>query len=311
MNIVNYVNGLIKKASGKAEDGGDYADVLDKINEINSSGRLPEKPRVEAGASYERLEYDAPSDEEINNAAENSLSEYRRAGEASVENEIAALIEKYSSDKSANSEAYARTIKSLEDAYASAVEAAGNDALKRGLARSSIAANTVAALNSEKAGKAASAAESYYLAERDLEEKLAGLEVKRQKAMDDFNISYTAKLTEEINRLKAQRDELMSEALKYNNSLTEKENEEKLERQKAESELYTEALGQAKAERELQDNLSAAEQDKKYQEIYGVLRDKLLTMSAQEAQNEIKNNSIYRAYLSDAYFYKLYDEFGR
>ena len=66
-----------------------------------------------------------------------------------------------------------------------------------------------------------------------------------------------------------------------------------------------------KAERELQDNLSAAEQDKKYQEIYGVLRDKLLTMSAQEAQNEIKNNSIYRAYLSDAYFYKLYDEFGR
>lgn len=188
---------------------------------------------------------------------------------------------------------------------------AGNDALKRGLARSSIAANTVAALNSEKAGKAASAAESYYLAERDLEEKLAGLEVKRQKAMDDFNISYTAKLTEEINRLKAQRDELMSEALKYNNSLTEKENEEKLERQKAESELYTEALGQAKAERELQDNLSAAEQDKKYQEIYGVLRDKLLTMSAQEAQNEIKNNSIYRAYLSDAYFYKLYDEFGR
>ena len=189
MNIVNYVNGLIKKASGKAEDGGDYADVLDKINEINSSGRLPEKPRVEAGASYERLEYDAPSDEEINNAAESSLSEYRRAGEASVENEIAALIEKYSSDKSANSEAYARTIKSLEDAYASAVEAAGNDALKRGLARSSIAANTVAALNSEKAGKAASAAESYYLAERDLEEKLAGLEVKRQKAMDDFNIS--------------------------------------------------------------------------------------------------------------------------
>lgn len=65
MNIVNYVNGLIKKVSGKADDNGDYSDVLDKINEINSSSRLPEKPNVEAGASYERLEYDAPSDEEI------------------------------------------------------------------------------------------------------------------------------------------------------------------------------------------------------------------------------------------------------
>ena len=54
-----------------------------------------------------------------------------------------------------------------------------------------------------------------------------------------------------------------------------------------------------------------AEQEARYQQIYGILRDKLLTMSAQEAQNEIRNNSIYRTYLSDAYFYKLYDEFGR
>ena len=129
--------------------------------------------------------------------------------------------------------------------------------------------------------------------------------------MDEFNISYTAKLTEEINKLKEQREELKNEAIKYNNTLAEKEENERIEREKAESDLYSEALSQAKAERDLTDNPGVAEQDSRYQQIYTLLRDKLLTMSAQEAQNEVRNNSIYRAYLSDAYFYKLYDEFAR
>ena len=255
------------------------------------------------GITYDRIEYDAPTDEEIEKNAQNSLKEYQQSGISSIENEIAALLEKYTSDKTVNTQAYENTLKSLNEAYESAIEAANNDAIKRGLARSSIALNTNAAINSEKAEKAAAASAEYNRLDADLTSKINGLEVERQKAMDEFNISYTAKLTEEINKLKEQREELKNEAIKYNNSLAEKEESERIEREKAESDLYSEALSQAKAERDLK--------EARYQQIYGILRDKLLTMSAQEAQNEIRNNSIYRTYLSDAYFYKLYDEFGR
>ena len=311
MNISTYIRGLVQKASGKADDNSDYADILDKINEINATTQIPEKPDLGDGITYDRIEYDAPSDEEIEKRAQDSLKEYEQAGVSSIENEIAALLEKYTSDKNVNTAAYESTLKSLNDAYQSAIEAANNDALKRGLARSSIALNTTAAINSEKADKAAAAAAEYNRQDADLTSKINGLEVERQKAMDEFNISYTAKLTEEINKLKEQREELKNEAIKYNNTLAEKEENERIEREKAESDLYSEALSQAKAERDLTDNPGMAEQDSRYQQIYTLLRDKLLTMSAQEAQNEVRNNSIYRAYLSDAYFYKLYDEFAR
>lgn len=311
MNISTYIRGLMQKASGKADDNSDYADILDKINEINATTQIPEKPDLGDGITYDRIEYDAPSDEEIEKRAQDSLKEYEQAGVSSIENEIAALLEKYTSDKNVNTAAYESTLKSLNDAYQSAIEAANNDALKRGLARSSIALNTTAAINSEKADKAAAAAAEYNRQDADLTSKINGLEVERQKAMDEFNISYTAKLTEEINKLKEQREELKNEAIKYNNTLAEKEENERIEREKAESDLYSEALSQAKAERDLTDNPGVAEQDSRYQQIYTLLRDKLLTMSAQEAQNEVRNNSIYRAYLSDAYFYKLYDEFAR
>lgn len=311
MNISTYIRGLMQKASGKADDNSDYADILDKINEINATTQIPEKPDLGDGITYDRIEYDAPSDEEIEKRAQDSLKEYEQAGVSSIENEIAALLEKYTSDKNVNTAAYESTLKSLNDAYQSAIEAANNDALKRGLARSSIALNTTAAINSEKADKAAAATAEYNRQDADLTSKINGLEVERQKAMDEFNISYTAKLTEEINKLKEQREELKNEAIKYNNTLAEKEENERIEREKAESDLYSEALSQAKAERDLTDNPGVAEQDSRYQQIYTLLRDKLLTMSAQEAQNEVRNNSIYRAYLSDAYFYKLYDEFAR
>ena len=190
MNISTYIRGLVKKTSGEANDDTDYADILDKINEINSANKLPEKPDLGDGITYDRIEYDAPTDEEIEKNAQNSLKEYQQSGISSIENEIAALLEKYTSDKTVNTQAYENTLKSLNEAYESAIEAANNDAIKRGLARSSIALNTNAAINSEKAEKAAAASAEYNRLDADLPRKINGLEVERQKAMDEFNISY-------------------------------------------------------------------------------------------------------------------------
>lgn len=308
MDIITYLRNLWRKPSGETPD---ESETVDKINKITEGGALPEKPTVEAGKTYDRLNYEPKSDEELESAAKASLASYEQAGKSSVENEIAALIEKYSGDKERNSESYKNTLESLKKAYESAVEAANADALKRGLARSSIAAGTVSALEADRAGRSADAAAAYEASNGAIDEKLAGLEVKRQKAMDDFNIAYTAKLTEEINRLKAKRDSDAAEAVKYNNTLTAKENKEQLDRQKAESSLYTAALEQAKSERTLINKPDEAAQDRIYQQIYDVLRDRLLTMSAAEAQHELKTNSLYSRYLSSAYYYKLYDEFAR
>lgn len=312
MNVISYIQDLLnrnKPKENKNAASGNYEDVFEKIDAIDKSYE-PVKPTLPDGEKYARIDYVAPTDEEIESSAKSGLEDYRQNGEKSVENEIAALLNKYVADKNTNAESYQKTLKTLGEAYAAAIEEARYDALKRGLARSSVAANATAALVGEKAAKTAELTAGYETAQADVDAKISALNAKRQKAMDDFNIAYTARLTEEINKLKTEREKLKTEALKYNNSLIEKENKEKIDKAKTESDLYTESLAQRKAEEGLSEP-SAAEKEKRYQQIYTVLRDKLLTMSAAEAKAEIAKNPIYSQYLSGPYFYKLFDEFGR
>lgn len=310
MNVISYVKGLLSKLDGADESATDYGDVCEKINKINGEGSLPERQTISSD-KYERMTYDAPTDEELKAKAEAGLAEYKAAGAASVENEIKALIEKYTADKSASEQGLERTLKSLNDAYAVAVEEVNADALKRGLARSSVALNNQAALSGERAEKESTARAEAEARTAELDEKLSALELQRQKALDEFNIAYTVKLTERINELSAEREKKQNEVLKYNNGLTEKENDDAIAKAKAESALYGEALEQRLAENKIADSETEAEKDVKYQKIYDVLREKLLSMSAQKAYDEVRNNAVYRAYLSNAYYYKLYDEFGR
>ncbi len=310
MDIGTYVRGILDKASGKSNSP-DYRDTMDKINEIISQGeRLPEREKID-GKTYERLEYDAPTDEEIKDSATVSLEEYRKSGIAGIENEIKALIDKYGADKSSSDEAYQKTIKSLTEAYDSAIETAKNDALKRGLARSSIASSTVASIEGERAKSVSATAKEYAKKIEQIDAEISALEAKKQKAMDDFNVSYTVKLTEKIDELRNEREERKAETLKYNNSLTQKENDEEIERKKAESDLYTEALEHKKAEKTLLDKPSQFVLDQEYAKIFDILHEKLSSLDAITAQKEVKENPIYRNYLSEEYYYRLYDEFGR
>ena len=311
MSVISYIQNFMNKNKAQTDENkasGNYEDVFQKIDEIEKEYE-PKKPTLPENEKYERIDYVAPSDSEIESNAKASLEGYYSDGTQSIENEIASLITKYTADKTSNKTAYDKTLKNLESAYASAIEEARYDALKRGLARSSVAANTTGALLEGKAKAETETTADYETKQADIDAKISELGVKKQKAMDEFNIAYTAKLTEEINELKAEREKLKTEAVKYNNSLAEKENKEKITKAKTESELYTEELNQRAAKEKLSDD--TAEKEQRYQRIYTVLRDKLLTMSAAEAKTEITKNPIYSQYLSSAYYYKLFDEFGR
>lgn len=310
MDIGTYIRDVINKTQGK-DPTIDYTDTIEQINAITDNNLLPQKPEISKGNEYERLDYTPPTDEQIEKSAGAVLADYKQAGEQSIENEISALLEKYSTQKKKDDESYEKMLKSLSDAYEMAVESASNDALKRGLARSSIAVNTVSAIEGEKAKEKSALEREHEQKMREIDNEIAMLEVKKQKALDDFNVAYTARLTEQIDKLKEESLKKQTEVVKYNNSLTEKEREEEIKRKKAESELYTQALSQKKTEDSMKNKLTEHEQDTQYQQVYSVLRDKLLTLSPMQAQTEVTANPIYRIYLSDAYYYKLYNEFGR
>ena len=261
---------------------------------VTSADDLP--PPVE----YDRIEYDAPTDEEIAEQAKESLEGYRASSVAEIRDDAEERRKNAESEKLAASEAARRAEKDAEEAYGTASRSLESDLIKRGLARSSVAAQESAAIEKDRAEAvtAARAAEDDELARIDSE--INGLEADMNKALAAFDIAYAAELTERIAELTAEREEKRNEAIKYNNTLTEKERDDEFKLIEMTEDLVGED-GEVPADR-LADY---------YEAKYSVLREYLSGLSDEQARITVRNDPFVRESLSDYFYYMLYDEFGR
>lgn len=273
----------------------------------NSSGPLPEKVTLPETPKYERMEYERASDDDLRAQAEKELSAYYESGKNGIDAEIDALGKKYETKKAAAQSAADEKTSALYSAYGAAKENTANDVLKRGLARSSIAVLRESELDETAAKEAAAIAEKLYDTVSGIESEIAELGAKREKAMNDFNISYASKLTEKISNLKSERDKKIAEVLKYNNSLAEKEYKAEIDRKAKESDMYTKALSQKTAENELKESAGIGD----YTAVYERMRNALSKLDPSDARKALVYDPIYKENLNEKYYYKLYDEFGR
>lgn len=266
---------------------------IDDLYKVSASEGLPDP------IHYERLEYDAPTDEEIAGNAAASLEDYRQSGIEEIENDSSNRLKDKENEKAATASAAEEAAVEAASRYDEAIGDFENDVLKRGLARSSIAANKSEQLQS---GKAQALTDIRASAEAELariDGEIAALGSDREKALADFDIAYAAKLTEKIADLTAERDEKQAEVLKYNNTLEEKEREDQFELLK----LYGDMSEQEGSVPE--DKLAEY-----YEAKYNAIRGYLAGLDAEEAAREIKNNPLLRNSVSDYFYYRLYNEFA-
>lgn len=280
---------------------------LESYVQENSRGPLPEKVTLPETPKYERLEYESKSDDELASQAEKELADYYNSGKNGIDAEIDALMKKYDARKTSAANSANEKTSSVYAAYSAAKENTANDVLKRGLARSSIAALRESELDESAAKEAAAISKQLYDTVNEIDGEIADLGVKREKALSDFNIAYASKLTAKIGDLKSERDKKLAEALKYNNSLSEKEYKQEVDRKSKESDLYTKALSQKKTENELKKSGGNGD----YSATYERMRNALSKLDPSDARKAFAYDPIYRDNLNDYYYYKLYDEFGR
>ncbi len=296
---------LVNASENKKKKNSAIDEIEDFINSYGDS-KVPSKPKLPDAPEYERLTYDAPSDESIREQAESELSSFKSQGEKGIDKEIQTLKEKYDSDLMSAKDSYDSAAKSAETSYEAAKRNVDNDMLKRGLARSSIAANKQAELESGAAAKKTNMANAYFKQVDELNSKISALESQRQEALNDFNLSYATRLTELVRQLTDERDKKATEALKYNNTLTEKEHAAQVDKQLKESDLYSEALSQREKE-----NALGQATEKDYLEVYTEIASKLRTLNKNDAREIVLNNPNVRVSVGNTYYYKLYDEFCR
>lgn len=171
----------------------------------------------------DRLPTDDRSDDELLEAVKTKLnakygtlvSDANRSNAKKI-NDMNELIKK--------AEADAQKRKAEEsELYANAEKAVENDALKRGIARSSIANGAVAEIEKSKADAVSAVEKTKYAKQSELKEKIESLQSELEELMKNYDLQMAAEQEELYEKAKKERDSANENALKYNNTITEKE----------------------------------------------------------------------------------------
>ncbi len=291
-------------------------------NRLDERDRLTEEIKrletTEFGASkiklpdvkLDEISYAPPSDEELKITAERELNDKRMEEERVIRDKSANSTAELNVKRESLASSKQNDMDELEEKYRDASNAIDSDAIKRGIARSSIAATQKSALEGDYLKRNADLIESYGKSISAIDAEIAATDDKLRAALDDFNLSYATRLNEKLIGLKTERDKRIEEVTKYNNEI--KKNQAKLDadRAKNESELYSQALAQERAENSLSD-LPAERRDAIYKAVFDQMDAFLGSMSSQEAKVELLNHSLYRQHLSNYYYNKLLDKYGR
>lgn len=217
----NAVKTQSQTQSGDSAEKKSLYDSLDKINDDYEKTDV----RSYNGTVIPKLNektYDAPTDEEIIKTATDeekaNTARKKQAAEAVAEEKKAALdLQK------AGYENYAKeSEKRISDSYEAAKNNASDEAIKRGIARSSIISEQLKDFDEAKIKDVENAYATAREKIAEADEKIGSLTEELSKAVASYDMEEAVKINERINSLKEERTKKQNEVTEYNNALKEK-----------------------------------------------------------------------------------------
>lgn len=200
--------------------------LIDEINDYNKVFDTTDFSSVPSGKNnLERMQDVEIDPDKIKSQAEGELADYKNTQENKIKDEIDKEAENLTKEKTAVNKNYETAKANVKSNYDSAKEDASQDALRRGLSRSSIVVNVLDAFDKEKLSKYNQLNEELTTRLNEIDADINGLSAKRDKALSDFDISYAVKLQDRINSLTSELEKKQNEVLKYNNEIAVKEDE--------------------------------------------------------------------------------------
>lgn len=293
----------------KANDVNDERDKLkEQIERLETSDGNIAVPRLPS-VKLEEKQYLPPSDAELEQSALGELQDYKTRGEQTLRERSKADADAMTAKRDAYIDGRDAELSALGERYETAVRATDADAVKRGLARSSVAAVNRGELESEYLRKNADVARTYGKKLSELDADIAAVDDKLRAALNDFNLSYAVKLNGRLSELKAECAQKVNDVAEYNNKIRAEQAKMDADRAKTESDLLSDALARERVAKS-SDKLSSEARDKLYRAVYAQMDGFLGSMSPDAARIEIRNHSYYREHLSDYYYKRLYDKYG-
>ena len=173
-------------------------------------------------SGFEKLDYTPKTDEEIAELATNLTEE-------KYSKELQNYLDSYN-DSEEKTQAQKETVKnsgesektSVENNYDTSKKEAENQALKRGLGRSSVIMNVLDNYDESKNTQLAAIEKNLNESLAAIDKELLSLESEKKTAMNNLELEKSVELAKKISDLKDERDAKTAEVTEFNNNVTEK-----------------------------------------------------------------------------------------
>lgn len=275
-------------------------EIFEKFNQIDK--KYNSLNGSETNLNLKEISFEKPTEEDVKQKAENNLFDYKNTNINSINEKYDNKIESIEEQKGKIDNNKQESLIGLENKYAKVKEEAKNDAIKRGLARSSIIVNTLSGLDrgmmqdlkelETKANDKISA----------LNEQKSLLEQQKQNALNSFDITYAVKLQNEIDSINSNILKNEQEAIKYNNEIAKLQAKWEKEQEDGNFDKTSNLVG-------LIGKYGTAVFDVlKQNEKYAVASEYFAQLNKEDAILELQNNPKYKENLGTSGYNKLVKE---
>lgn len=296
-NVINSKEQLLMDKLKKLDQA--YKAVKDnRLNDYINS--LPE------ALELERLSYDAPDDDTLKAKAETSYSAEYESGKTKLIEQIDMTRNALSNTKDKLSKAQQETLEKLDKAYETVKENIGNQALRRGLGRSSIVINKVTQADLSRAEQAGIIESDTRIAIENLDKEITVLEQKKQDSLKAFDLTYANKVQTELDKLIVEREKKIQSVLEYNNKLQKEEVKYQEDKTKKIEDYKDKLKKDDIADEEYYSKYGYTPGMKdEYESRYAMAYDFYMKLPPDTAKRILNENSDLEKYLGTKYYNKL------
>ncbi|MBO4554969.1 MAG: hypothetical protein J5713_04230 [Clostridia bacterium] len=296
------------------------SDLEKKLAELDAAYKSKNQKKTEEydldalfpkDSGLKEIDYNAKTDDEIRDSALKEADYKKAVDKNSIESKYASAVSALDEGKRSADKNLQESYKKLQDVYDELRRNAENDAIKRGVARSSIITSKLGDLDYAKMLSAGEVESAYNAKMNDIESKLKSLEKDKDVAMSELDLKYAEQVDKRIDELKAERDDLVLKYEKYNNTVREKndkyakQREENIAKFLKEKEEEQAADEKAQAAYEKQNGYSG-EKLEEYQNRYNLAYDFYTSLSPDIAVDALKSAPNMKYYLGLYYDKLLY-----
>ncbi len=251
-----------KKLSSESTSpkGKSVQDVLNDLKEIERRGAQGGEVDAPESLNLQKVEFEEKTDDELSELAKNSLASKYNTKKQSTNDSFEKQIDNLLKQSEENKKQAESQKESVNEIFDNSIKETENQALKRGLARSSVIIGQVANLEGSRANELANILKDINDNLTYTENKISELENEKERALDDLDIEYAMELNEKIQSVKDDYNKQKQQAIEFNNNVEKLEAEyklklddQKLQRQKQTTELK-DKYGVDYAKEQIKDN---------------------------------------------------------